>query len=78
MYVLKYLAMGEDDVVEQLIELGVLELMQTLLKQTNDDVLTQTLATLGYFFCLEDEQAIEGILETLGGVQLLQDLMNWT
>ena len=47
MYVLKYLAMGEDDVVEQLIELGVLELMQTLLKQTNDDVLTQTLATLG-------------------------------
>jgi hypothetical protein len=59
--------MGPDEVVEQMLELGVLELMQALLATPNES----TLETLGFMLHDEAERVVDalpGVLHQLVGL----------
>lgn len=76
--VFKNILSGQDVVIEQLLQLGAMDVLNTLLNSKEEATIAETIGCLANIFCAEDEEIIEKALFDIQRPFLIQELLLYT
>jgi hypothetical protein len=73
--VLKNILAGQDVVIEEMMEMGALEVVNMLLDCNQENATNEALGALANIFCAEDEEIVERALKDLNRPKLVEELL---